>query len=96
MQLLTHQLALMIKLALLVLSLLNLLEQLLVTLLVDLVNDLPKHVIVIRLIKVDTLSESVAHLAVNEARHEWIGQCWPVPLLRITLIWGLEVDGRGG
>lgn len=67
MQLLTHQLALMIKLALLVLSLLNLLEQLLVTLLVDLVNDLPKHVIVIRLIKVDTLSESVAHLAVNEA-----------------------------
>ena len=54
-QLLAHQLTLVFKQALLVFTFLYLLKQLFVALFMDLVNDLTKHILIIRSVKVDAL-----------------------------------------
>ena len=86
----------MFKQALLVFAFLYLLEQLFVALFMDLVNDLTKHILIIRSVKVDTLGEPVSHLAVDKAGHKRIRQLGPLNLCGFCLVWCLEVDGIGG
>ena len=71
-ELLPHELFLHVEQTLLVFTLFDLVEQLAVTLFVNLVDDLAKHVVIVASVKVHALAESVTHLAVNEGRHERI------------------------
>ena len=71
-ELLLHELSLHVEQALLIFALLDLFEQLTVALLVDLVDDLPKHIVVVAAVEVDTLAEAVTHFAVNKCWHEGV------------------------
>ena len=96
-ELLAHQFALEFKKALLILALLNFLQQLTVALLMDLIDELTQHVFVVRSVKIHPFREAIAHLAVNEARHEGIGHGLRCELLLRAGLFGLhEVNaGRG-
>lgn len=70
-----HLLALELKQALLVLPIPNLVNQLSIPLLMDLVNNLPEKVIVIRSVEDDPLVEASSHFPIDEAGHEGVGHC---------------------
>ena len=72
-----HELFLHIKQALLVFTLLDLVKQLSVTLFVNLVNDLAKHVIIVASIEVYSLAKAVTHFAINEGWHERVWKRLP-------------------
>ena len=40
----------------------------------DLVDDLPKHIVVVAAVEIDTLAEAVTHFAVNKSWHEGVRQ----------------------
>ena len=74
---LSHKLFLHVKQSLLVFTLLDLVKQLSVTLFVNLVNDLTKHVVVVASIEVYSLAKAVTHFAINEGWHERVWKRLP-------------------
>ena len=74
---LSHKLFLHVKQSLLVFTLLDLVKQLSVTLFVNLVNDLAKHVIIVASIEVYSLAKAVTHFAINEGWHERVWKRLP-------------------
>ena len=65
-----HLLALKLQQALLIGAILDLIDELSVSFLMDLVNDLTQEVIVVRPVEDDSFIEAVVHFTVNEACHE--------------------------
>lgn len=74
---LSHELFLHVKQALLVFTLLDFVKQLSVTLFVNLVNYLAKHVVIVASIEVYSLAKAVTHFAINEGWHKRVWKRLP-------------------